>query len=370
MLRIKNHINHVDIPSMQTAYMWLDFNETEYEFVDEGPVDILLQSVPAYPDQITHDVDATVHIYIDLKHTTDDKINGWCQHNWVKFNELPNWYILTECSDPTINDPHILSNLFIFNRSKAYYSNRKFKNDSHRWYYRDPGDFELQPISSANDKQYVYLSPSKPSRPNLIYRNKLVELLYKKYPNLGYIGNLIGPFLDSAGKHSFSGQGLCPNGCSPDATKVVDIADQDNATKVWKGRYAPVHNAYYNETFISVYGETNEIGTTQIVTEKTYDPLIKGHFILPFSTPGFIDLVKSQGFRLPEFINYDYDSISDHDQRWQAYQQELERLINLDMATWQQHWVDNLDILHYNRQLFTERDYDRIDLNKLLEKHR
>lgn len=349
MLKIRNFIQNKICPESITANMWLDLNETEYEFVDDGPADILLWCHPVTYNDISN-IDATIYIYVYLSHADHNKIK-W--HNFVCTQENSQHYKLLECTDPTINNPQLLSNLFIFNRSKAYYSNRKFKNDACRWYYIDSKDFELQPISDYRDKTKVYLSASKLSRQNqqdIRYRYKIFNLLNEKFANQGYLGNGT----------------LYPNRVSPEAKKVEDINVPE---EFWLG-YSPVHNAYYNETFISVYGETLEVDTTQIVTEKTYDPLIKGHFILPFSTAGFIKLVKSQGFRLPKFIDYSYDLIDDPDQRWQAYQQELERLLMLDMATWQQHWVDNLDILHYNRQLFTERDYDRIDLNKLLEKHR
>jgi hypothetical protein len=103
------------------------------------------------------------------------------------------------------------------------------------------------------------------------------------------------------------------------------------------------------------------------VTEKTLDPLLKGHFVLPFANAGFVKYVKSQGWRLPDFIDYSYDSIDDNNLRFVSYCEELDRLLNLSMDKWRQHWVDNLDILHYNRNQLYERDYDRVDLEKLLE---
>jgi len=358
MLKIKNCIKNTSFPSGLTANMWLDLNETEYEFVDNGPVDIVLWTHPVRYEDIIG-IDARIYIHLDLSHATDDKIIGWNNLGWT--HHSPRNYVILECADPTVNNPRILSNLFIFNRSKAYYSNRKFKNDSHRWYYMDPRDFELQSISSAKDKTRVYLTACKLTRPNVPFRDKLSDLLDKKFSDLGYLGN----WKYHQEIDRWTGKGLYSNRFTPEATKVADIVQTNFITSDLG--YSPVHNAYYNETFISVYGETLEIGTTQLVTEKTYDPLIKGHFILPFSTAGFIDLVKSQGFRLPEFINYEYDLISDPDQRWQAYQQELERLLSFSMDEWRQHWIDNLDILHYNRNIFTEQDYDRVDLTQLLK---
>ena len=126
----------------------------------------------------------------------------------------------------------------------------------------------------------------------------------------------------------------------------------------------PAHNEYYAQSFISIYGETIEYGSTIAVTEKTYDPLIKGHFILPFSTVGFVDYLKGIGFRFPEFIDYHYDTVADDDTRFGHYTQEVCRLLTLDLDTWRQHWNDNIDIIEHNKKLFHLRPYDQIDFSK------
>ena len=195
-------------------------------------------------------------------------------------------------------------------------------------------------------------------RPNTIFRKRLVEVLSnKKYDNLGYLGASL--------PNKQSSPTLFGNHIIPTAINVQSLVNSGYSSSVYG--YMPVHNAYYNETFLSVYGETFEYGNSYVVTEKTLDPLLKGHFVLPFANAGFVKYLKSQGWCLPDFIDYSYDSIDDNNLRFVSYCEELDRLLNLSMDKWRQHWVDNLDILHYNRNQLYERDYDRVDLKKLLE---
>jgi hypothetical protein len=136
--------------------------------------------------------------------------------------------------------------------------------------------------------------------------------------------------------------------------------------KISQGMYDPPHNEYYRNTFISIYGETIEFGNTIVVTEKTYDPLIKGHFVLPFSTNGFIRHLENLGFQLPNFIDYSYDTICDDDARYQAYTLEIDRLMNMDLEMWRQLYKDNYSIIHHNQLIFHEKPYDRINFYNYL----
>jgi hypothetical protein len=131
----------------------------------------------------------------------------------------------------------------------------------------------------------------------------------------------------------------------------------------------PPHNLYYNDTFISIYSETMESGTTLAITEKTYDPMIKGHFVLPFAAPGFIARLRDVGIKLPEFIDYSYDTIQDFDQRLTRYLNEADRLLSISIEDWRQLYQRNLrSVLHANQLYFHNRPYYKVDIQALLEK--
>jgi hypothetical protein len=115
-----------------------------------------------------------------------------------------------------------------------------------------------------------------------------------------------------------------------------------------------------------VYGETIETGTSIAITEKTYDALIKGHFILPFSCKGFLKFLTSKGFRLPGFIDYSYDQVTDDDLRFEVYCQELDRLMHLPLDDWKQLWKDHYDsVIKYNQNLFFTKPYDVLNFNSM-----
>ncbi len=78
--------------------------------------------------------------------------------------------------------------------------------------------------------------------------------------------------------------------------------------------WTPAHNAYYDNTAVSIYVETlldaHDIERDPLgcITEKTWEPLIKGHFILPFGYTGMIqDLQPLYNTHLAPFIDYTYD---------------------------------------------------------------
>ena len=94
--------------------------------------------------------------------------------------------------------------------------------------------------------------------------------------------------------------------------------------------------------------------------------MIKGHFILPFSTPHFCDMLRSRGILLPDFIDYSYDTVVDSEKRFAAYSDEVKRLLALDLDAWRALWDNNLHILLANKRYFYNRDYHRVDLAQFL----
>jgi hypothetical protein len=160
----------------------------------------------------------------------------------------------------------------------------------------------------------------------------------------------------------------------------VLLSDPDNGimlkTSNWKsgydlilrqgGRYTPIDPDLYNKSFVSAYVESIAVsklenGHCQInrsITEKTWEPLLKGHFILPFSTPGHVKELSKRGFKFPEFIDYSYTDINDDDKRYGEFTKQLESLTKLSSTECQRLYESNEDIIFHNRGLFNYIPYD------------
>ena len=246
----------------------------------------------------------------------------------------------------------------MFNRTKAYYSQYPFDTDTKLWYNHGQLSFIAPRLQCADNKKKIFVGPNKTYKNTdrkITFRPQLVSLL-KQFLNAGYLGNI------DVNKDLF----LYPHIEFPYLNSITELEQQTRPLSYnWWG-YCPPHNEYYKNTFISIYGETIEYGSSLVVTEKTYDPLIKGHFILPFSNCGFVAYLKTLGFKFPNFIDYSYDQVTDDNSRWQLYQQEVIRLLNLTLDVWKQNWNDNLNILKYNQLIFHNKPYDRIDFLKFL----
>lgn len=126
--------------------------------------------------------------------------------------------------------------------------------------------------------------------------------------------------------------------------------------------WAPVHNRYYQNSIVSVYVETLvRDSVVRTATEKTFDPLIKGHFILPFGYSGLVrDLKNVYGFRFPDWIDYSYDEIEDNRQRFERFIVSFEQLKSLDLETLINYNNQDINILAHNRSIFFESSYDSL----------
>jgi len=359
MIRI---LDTVDKGYQPYVEMWVDLNFDQYDLCRDptaGPFDIVLWhwSNNRYCDIVKYD--AKIKLVIDVFHGSEDKVKGHISTMSDLSQPFEHDYVVIECLDPTISHPKLLFSDFLFNRTKAYYSQRAFRPGIEKWYHTSSLDFVLPELDARTYKSRIFLSPGKVARSGLTYRPQ-IQAHMNKHRGFGHIGHWV------CDGNLWQGAGLCPNHVQPQIRTVEEIVKiQQNQNPVTA--YNPVHNAYYNDTFISIYGETFEWGSSIMITEKTWDPLIKGHFILPFSTPGFIDHLKQKGFLFPTFIDYSYDNIADNDSRFKAYTEEIDRLMNIDIAKWRQLWIDNIDILWYNRSMFDRTPYHRINFEKLLQ---
>lgn len=288
-------------------------------------VDITIwDAMSAVPDQLSK-----VNLCVDLQHVGNNKIAGWHRVPWL----CQHSHVIVECEDPTLHHPNIVFYDFLWNRSKAYYTQRQW--NYRPWYLYELDNFLLQDISTAQEKTRLFLSPNKH---NTDTRRRLAALTAQ---HIGYANGI-----------------LESNYVCPTAQRVDQLPAQPSPVR----GYSPVHNAYYRETFFSVYVESIDSGNTLAVTEKTLDPLIKGHFVLPFSASGFVKYLISQGWQLPNFIDYSYDSIVDDQKRFAGFAAEFQRLCSLDLDTWRQLWLDNQHIIQYNRDRLYNRPYHTLEI--------
>ncbi len=246
---------------------------------------------------------------------------------------------------------------FLFNRTKAYYSDLKF--NSKAWYHVDPSCYQSLSILrlETESKSKIFINPSK------IYLNNCYKL---KRRNLS---DFLMPFNGYQSRIFIATVGAFENSCPPlnlKAERQLSHNKPQWLTGMSKGmsqvgsNYNPIHNKYYKDTFISIYAESTERSPLIYITEKTYDPLIKGHFILPFAAKDIIKYLKLEGFKFPEFIDYSYDVIYNDDDRYEVYIKEVERLVNLPLNYWVDQWNSNINILDHNQALFYNRDYYKI----------
>ena len=146
----------------------------------------------------------------------------------------------------------------------------------------------------------------------------------------------------------------------PNASFLPNGVDDLMLSSVCRGgSWFPISNVYYNNSLINVYTET--IVTNQndvcIVTEKTFDPLIQGNFILPFGYSGLIKDILSYGFKLPNWIDYSYDNILDSEERFSAYLQSIDKLSNCSLEQLYGQTIQDMEIIEHNRSVFYTRPY-------------
>lgn len=122
------------------------------------------------------------------------------------------------------------------------------------------------------------------------------------------------------------------------------------------GAYSPVPNNFYQDSYFSTYVESNCTQRDLIhITEKTFEPLIKGHAILPFTNPGAIKRLQDMGFKMVDFIDYSFDSEEDVDLRFTQVQQEFLKLLDADLDVL---YKENRAVFEHNQTCINTIPYD------------
>ena len=129
------------------------------------------------------------------------------------------------------------------------------------------------------------------------------------------------------------------------------------------GFFYPIGNVYYRNSYVSAYVETlvtdNPELSIHCATEKSFDPLIKGHYILPFARVNYIQHLKdAYGFKFPNWIDYSYDSIENDETRFQQYLISLQQILNLNTEDLHARRNNDYDLRVHNRNVFIETPFD------------
>lgn len=254
--------------------------------------------------------------------------------------EIPNEFAFVH---PNVDQHRELYYDFLWNRQKIYFTDYDKIDLKDRLYTHgtDIQSFTLAPIEkTAEMKKFLC--------PNRIYNFQHLRLEYRKdlalflepYIYQGYISDPV-------------------NG------RILEAENPSTNKFLSEGGWHPVANRYYENTYFSIYCETltgnfHKDSPYKSITEKTWDPLIKGHFILPFGYQGMIDHIKSYGFLVPDWIDYTYDYIEDNEERFQAFLDSAKELLDMPIETLHELYLEDRDMLLHNRQVFWDKPYDSL----------
>lgn len=279
-----------------------------------------------YPWTVSNAANARTVVFYDAENSGD-----WFHPQFVDFiTNFPhdNKVYLTSNFSKRFSIPgvQVIAWDFDWNRVKAYYT-ETIPNGIYLHHYGAKHRYTLTNINTTPSKKFLSLCGQA-----FDHRAKLYDVV--KNNDHGYVSNR------AAGR---------------------TLEDSVETTEeVWG--YTPVPNIFYEDTCLSVFVESTCTCTDLIhLSEKTIEPLIKGHFVLPFSNPNFIERVSDLGFRFPDCIDYSYDRELDVDRRFDMFIEEFSRLIN-DEDIFRLH-QQHQGLFKYNRQCLYDIPYD----NSILE---
>jgi hypothetical protein len=139
---------------------------------------------------------------------------------------------------------------------------------------------------------------------------------------------------------------------------------------------APPARKYFDNTYISAQVESTCKGSVVLYSEKTYDHLIQGRFVINFGPRHFYQTLVADGWKLPNGVDYSWDNIADvkddsvvdEEPRFHAFikcirdtSANMERLHDLFLA--------NLDVFAHNQEQLRQKPYDIISLEQLDHKY-
>jgi hypothetical protein len=258
---------------------------------------------------------ARVLVFYDLLHTGDREHDRYLE-TIREFPHSNKVYLTVNQQNFELDKVKVIRWDFMWNRFKAYYTESlPYCVNLH---HCTRGAYHLHDLESHTRRNKMFLSPMGR---DYGMRSQLYNIV-KEYN--GYVSN-----------------------------RSLGITFEDHPVT---GIFNPIPDRFYLDSYFSIYVESNAENSNLIhLTEKTFEPLVKGHFILPFTNPGSIQRIRDLGFKLPDFIDYTYDSVIDASDRFAMVIDEFKRLLTLDMHS---NYEKNIEMLEYNKACVRLLPYD------------
>ena len=247
--------------------------------------------------------------------------------------------VLTACKTPIPGIQNVLHFNFYWNRAKSAYLDKQTS-----WKQFNPENYNQWPIELAR----------RPGAILSLYGKNNFEIKKQLYHSVKNI----------SGYHS----GHTVGASLPSESGVTDLALL---------QATPPARKYFDNTYISAQIESLCKGPTVLYSEKTYDHLIQGRFVMNYGPRHFNRTLVNDGWKLPVGIDYSWDDIEDQyvdshlihtEPRFCAYIRCLLELAS-NMERLHEIFIANVDVFAHNQQQLRQKPYDIISLEQLAHKY-
>jgi hypothetical protein len=132
-------------------------------------------------------------------------------------------------------------------------------------------------------------------------------------------------------------------------------------------QHSPTVIVRISDSFLNVVTETRFSSPMQNISEKTIKPVIAGRPFIALATPFHLKTLKDLGFKtFDKWWSEDYDSIVDHNLRFQEIHNNIKRIIDKPKEELEKMLFDMRDILIHNRNNLTNLEEKLLNYSRVL----
>lgn len=312
------------VQNQQSHELWVNFWRADYKILKRYVKSHLVKKLVFY--DIYHAQPSLEHSRLELvKH----------------YQKLRPTVLLTACKTPIPGVNNILHFDYYWNRTKSAYLDKHTS-----WKQSAAENYNHWPIETAR----------RPGAVLSLYGKNNRRIKQHLYDQIKYL----------SGYHSGQDTGTS----LPSDTNIIDLS-QLTAT--------PPARKYFDNTYISAQVESLCLGPAVLYSEKTYDHLIQGRFVINFGPRYFYRTLVNDGWKLPVGVDYSWDDIPDIEKnqdthivqtepRFHAYIDCLCKLAS-DMERLHNLFIANIDVFAHNHEQLRQKPYDIISLEQLAHKY-